>query len=262
MGDTVIGGDTTLKSADTRGQALREWREGWPVVFAGFFGFVLLSLGNMSLGAFMLPVTTELHWSRGDYSSGLFPYAIVGIVMGPLVGLMVDKLGVRLVAMIGSLLAGGTFALFAISTSSITLWLVLWTLYAAANQLIMTTVWTAAIARAFTVSRGLAMSVIMIGSAFAVAAAPRAADFLIQEQGWRMAFIVMGLSTGLAVAVICWLALDGGRPSAEAAPMAHGSRRQTVPAMQLRKARREKTMMSSVEKGQSQRYHICPSRGT
>ena len=76
-----------------------------------------------------------------------------------------------------------------------------------ANQLIMTTVWTAAIARTFTVSRGLAMAVTMIGSALAVAVAPLAVDFLIHTQGWRVAFVIMGLCTGITVVVICWLAL-------------------------------------------------------
>ena len=213
---TVIGGDMALKSPDSRGAATREWRAGWPVVLAGFFGFVLLSLGNMSMGAFMTPVTTDLHWTRSQFSAGLSAYALVGVVMGPLVGTLVDKWGVRLVAVTGSLLVGVTFALFATASGAITPWLILWLLYAAANQLIMTTVWTAAIARAFTASRGLAMSVIMIGSALAVAIAPLVADFLIREQGWRAAFIVMGLGTGTAVAIICWLALDRGGPAPEA----------------------------------------------
>jgi MFS family permease len=220
---SVAGGSMSAASSASSNAALREWRAGWPVVLAGFFGFVLLSLGNMSVGAFMGPVTMDLHWTRGDFSIGLSVYAFVGIVMGPVVGALVDKWGVRLVAVIGSVLVGITFALFATATGAIVPWVVLWLLYATANQFIMTTVWTAAIARAFTASRGLAMSVIMIGSAFAVAVAPLVADLLIREQGWRAAFVIMGLGTGAAVAVICWLALDGGRPTVDAAPPAHGA---------------------------------------
>jgi MFS family permease len=218
---SALGGSAPAVAPKARGAALREWRAGWPVVLAGFFGFVLLSLGNMSMGAFMTPVTTELHWSRSQFSSGLSAYALVGVVMGPLVGALVDKLGVRLVAVIGSLLVGVTFAAFGTATGAILPWLILWLLYAGANQLIMTTVWTAAIARAFNASRGLAMSVIMIGSALAVAVAPFVADRLIQTEGWRTAFFVMGLGTGTAVAVICWFALDGGKPAPGG--LAHGA---------------------------------------
>src|SRR4051812_11214064 len=112
MSDTVIGDDATIKSADTPGAASREWRKGWPVVVAGFFGFVLLSLGNMSMGAFMIPVTTDLHWTHSQFSAGLIVYAPIGVIMGPLVGMMIDKWGVRPVVVVGSLLVGITFSLF------------------------------------------------------------------------------------------------------------------------------------------------------
>jgi MFS family permease len=226
---SAMGGDVAAISPGSHGTALREWREGWPVVVAGFAGFVLLSLGNMSMGAFMTPVTTELHWSHAQFSAGLSAYALVGIVMGPLVGMLIDKWGVRMVVVIGALLVGVTFSLFATATGAITPWLVLWLLYAAANQLIMTTAWTAAIARAFTASRGLAMSIIMVGSAAAVFIAPVVADLLIRHQGWRVAFVVMGLVTGTAVAVICWFALDRGG-QAPAAPAAHSEAGEATPS--------------------------------
>src|SRR5882757_9002688 len=123
---SALDGSATTLSPPSRGAALQEWRGGWPVVVAGFFGFVLLSLGNMSVGAFMKPVTTDLHWTRSDFSIGLSVYAFVGVVMGPVVGALVDKWGVRLVAVIGSLLVGVTFALFATATGAIAPWLILW----------------------------------------------------------------------------------------------------------------------------------------
>jgi MFS family permease len=220
MSGTMAGG-MTLKSADSRGAALREWREGWPVILAGFAGFFLLSLGNLSMGAFMIPVTTDLHWSHSQYTSGLFTYAPAGIVMGPLVGALIDKWGVRPIVVIGSLLVAVTFSLFAIATSAISLWLVLWLLYAVANQLIMMTAWTAAVARVFNASRGLAMAITWGGSAAAGFVAPLVADLLIRHEGWRTAYVVMGLGTGCAVALICWFALDGGSsapPAAQAQP--------------------------------------------
>ncbi len=218
MSGTTAGGSMTLNSADSRGAVLREWRKGWPIVLAGFAGFFLLSLGNMSMGAFMIPVTTDLHWSHSQFTSGLFTYAPVGIIMSPIVGALIDKWGVRPIVVIGSLLVALTFSLFAIATSAITLWLVLWLLYAVANQLIMMTAWTAAVAHVFNASRGLAMAITWGGSAAAGFVAPLIADLLIRHEGWRTAYVVMGLVTGVAVALICWFALDGG--SAPAAPQA------------------------------------------
>lgn len=211
-GSAVAGSLESTLSAPA-GAAWREWRQGWPVVFAGFAGFFLLSLGNMSMGAFMLPVSDALHWTKSQYTAGLFTYAPVGFIMGPLVGALIDKWGVRPVVVVGSLLVAASFSLFAAATGSTTLWLVLWLLYAAANQLIMMTAWTAAVARAFSASRGLAMAIAWGGSAAAGFTAPLIADALIRQQGWRAAYVIMGLSTGFVVAVICWLALKGGRPA-------------------------------------------------
>jgi MFS family permease len=201
------------------GEAAREWRRGWPVVLAGVFGFALLTLGNATMGAFMAPVTSDLGFNRSQFSAGLSAYALVGIVMGPLVGILIDKLGVRAVAISGALLVGVTYSLFATSTGAMSYWLALWLLYAAANQLIMTTVWWAAVARVFTVSRGLATSVTILGTSVAVFFAPVVANVLIEQRGWRAAFVILGLSSGLAVALVCWIALKrSGPPQAASGP--------------------------------------------
>lgn len=203
------------------GAALREWQAGWPVVFAGVFGFALLSLGSTSMGAFMAPVTASLGFSRSEFSAGLTAYALVGIVGAPLVGVLIDRWGERAVAIAGSLLAGLTFSLFATASGVFTYWLALWLFYACANQLIMTTVWWAAVSRVFAASRGLAISVTIIGTGVAAPLAPYLANLLIEQRGWRSAFAIMGISCGIAVALVCWIALKpGGRPSpaAQAGP--------------------------------------------
>jgi len=219
---SAVSGDMAVNVEQARGAGLREWRKGWPVVFAGFFGFVLLSLGNMSMGAFMIPVTTDLHWTHSQFSAGLIVYAPIGVIMGPLVGMMIDRWGVRPVVVVGSLLVGITFSLFATTTGATVPWIILWVLFAASNQLIMMTAWTAAIARAFSASRGLAMAIIWGGSSAAVFFAPIVADLLIRHQGWRSAFVIMGLGTGLVVALICWFALDRGGSAPSETPAHHG----------------------------------------
>lgn len=205
-------------SLPSRRLALEEWRSGWPVVLAGVFGFALLSLGSTSMGAFLAPVTAALGFSRGEFSAGLTAYALVGIPMAPLVGALIDRLGVRAIAVTGSLLVGLGYCLFASATRSFSYWLFLWLLYACANQLIMTTVWWAAVSRVFAASRGLALSVTIIGTGVAAPVAPYVANQLIQHQGWRSAFVVMGLSGGLCVALVCWLALGQAARSPSAAP--------------------------------------------
>jgi MFS family permease len=71
----------------------------------------------------------------------------------------------------------------------------------------MLTVWYHAITSAFRVSRGLALSVNSTGGGIAAMCGPFVANFLIEAQGWRMAFIVMGLGCGCFVASLCYFAL-------------------------------------------------------
>lgn len=190
----------------TRDIALREWREGWPVVVAGIFGFMLLSLGMMSMGAFMAPMQKAFGWSRTDYSIGLSVYAVAGVFLAPLVGAVIDRYDTRLVAVTGSLAVGVSFSLFATVDGSLGTWFALWLLYAVANQLIMLTIWSSAVARAFAVSRGLAISVTMFGSAAAAVVAPILANWLIEDYGFRTAFVAMGVGGGGLVAAVSWFA--------------------------------------------------------
>jgi MFS family permease len=189
------------------GAIAQDWRGGWPVVAAGACGYMLISLGMLSMGAFMGPVQAAFHWSRSQFSLGLSVYAVVGVVLAPLVGLLIDWRGPRIVGVVGSLLAGLTFALFATANESITWWLVLWVIFASACQLIMPTLWSAAIASVFTVSLGLAIAVANAGSGVAAFLFPFVANVLIENFDFRTAYLVMGLGFGIPVALISALAM-------------------------------------------------------
>jgi len=51
--------------------------------------------------------------------------------------------------------------------------------------------------------------VTILGTNIAVPIAPIVANELIERQGWRSAFAMMGLSCGLVIALVCWIALKG-----------------------------------------------------
>src|SRR3954469_5018641 len=143
--------------------AVQDWQRGWPVVLAGACGYMLISVGMLSLGAFMEPVQAALHWSRSEFSSGLTAMAIVGVLLPAPVGALIDRRGPRIVGTVGCLLAGASFALFATANESLLWWLILWVIFASACQLIMPTLWAAAIGSVFTVSLGLALAVANAG---------------------------------------------------------------------------------------------------
>src|SRR5579862_4311146 len=53
---------------------------------------------------FMVPVTTELHWTRGMFSSSLLASAFLAPIMTPTFGYLMDRFGIRRVALPASVL--------------------------------------------------------------------------------------------------------------------------------------------------------------
>lgn len=217
--------------SSTPSAAVQDWQRGWPVVAAGAYGYMLISLGMLSMGAFMQPVQNAFHWTRAEFSSALSVYAVVGVLLAPLVGMLIDARGPRIVGVVGSLLAGATFALFATASESLIWWLALWVIFASACQLIMPTLWTAAIGSVFTVSLGLAIAVANAGSGVAAFVFPFAANVLIENFDFRTAYLVMGLGFGLPGALISALAMPA--PGRRATPSEPRTATAGLPGMSL-----------------------------
>jgi predicted MFS family arabinose efflux permease len=96
----------------------------------------------------------------------------------------------------GLALSAAAFASFSSLNGSIAQWITLWILYTLASLLIRILVWNTAISRAFTASRGLAIAVLLCGGPVAQAAAPIAGRLLIDDVGWRGAYVAFGLGWG------------------------------------------------------------------
>lgn len=179
-----------------------EWRSGWSLVLGAAIGVTLLNVGFMSAGTFIAPLEQAFGWSRAEISSGTIVVALTGIFVGPLVGMVVDKWGARRVVLPGAVLYGLILALFSTLDGSLVQYLALWLALAGASQLIMHTVWATAVSTHFSAGRRLAISFTMMGSGITTIIAPVLANFLIEQQGWRMAYLIMGLGwSGLVVLV-------------------------------------------------------------
>jgi MFS family permease len=181
-----------------------EWRAGWPIVATGILGNGLGAMAVSSLGAFIAPLSAEFGWSRTELTSGTTGYTLIAALCFPLVGLMVDRWSPRRIAIPGAILTGVVFSAFATLNGSLAQWLIFWLLLAVANQLVTVTIWSAAVSRAFTASRGLALAITMTGNGLSVFASPLLANWLIESEGWRAAYLAMGSGWGLVVLLLAW----------------------------------------------------------
>jgi predicted MFS family arabinose efflux permease len=120
-------------------------------------------------------------------------------------------------------------------------WYVIWTLYAVAALACKSTVWTAAVNSTFESGRGLALGLVLSGSALSQIIAPPLTNFLMMEFGWRMAYVWLAVGWGSVSVLLClvWLrdGYDAGRKAK--ATEAEGAKRKTlldVPGLSVEEA--------------------------
>jgi MFS family permease len=187
-----------------KGAAAAEWRAHWPLVLASMLGFVMIGVANFSLGPFMASLERAFGWSRSEITSGFTIYAVTCVICQPIVGRMIDRFGPRRIALLGIALTGCVLSLFATANGSLTGWLVLWSLYSLAAQLILTPVWTSAVASEFEAGRGLALAATLSGSALSATVIPIISTLVIDTFGWRPAYMILGGGTAALLLVVTW----------------------------------------------------------
>ncbi len=200
--------------------AAQEWRRSWTVVLAGALGFALSSVTVYSLGPFIAPLEAEFGWSRAQIASGMTFYSVLGILLTPLAGIVIDRIGPRRVALFALIVYWLAFSALSLATASIMVWYALWFVLAFASAPMKPTTWTAGVSSVFDKGRGLAISVMLCGAALSSTLTPIFSTWLIDAYGWRIAYAAMMTTYVAVVFPVVWLfftsATDRSRVAAKA----------------------------------------------
>jgi MFS family permease len=191
--------------------ASAEWRSFWYLPIAAAIGYSTAVLHTYAIGPFIAPLQQEFGWSRAQLSIGITIAGLAGAVFSVPIGILVDKLGPRIVGLIGVVLMTSSFALLGTATGSTANWLLLWSFIAFGNLWLQATVWTSAVASRFETSRGLAFAVTLSGASIAATIFPVLATWLIGSYGWRKAFMAMGAIWVAVVLPVMLLFFRGAR---------------------------------------------------
>jgi MFS family permease len=183
----------TSASVPTPKTAAQEWRAYGLIVLSAMLGVSMGTVPTATLGLFMDPLQREFGWSRTEISFGLTVFAIIGLPLAPFGGWLVDKFGARRIAIPGLAFSGLIFAGFSLMTGAYWQWLAIWVAYTFASIGTRTLVWNTAISAAFSTSRGLAIAVLLCGTALATSLAPTVTHWLMEEWGWRGGYLGLGL---------------------------------------------------------------------
>ena len=187
--------------------AAQEWQSGWKLVLASSIGFSFFAVLLGATGLFMGPLADEFGWSRTLLSSGPSIATFVTALLSPFYGALIDRYGTRRLALPGIVLTTLAISAFGFANGSPAQWFALWLGFGLMSTMIKSTVWTTAVAGIFTKGRGLALGFTMAGTALSQTLVPILGNLLIEQFGWRAAYVWLGVGWGAITFLVCWLFL-------------------------------------------------------
>ncbi len=186
-------------------------RDALPLVIAGFaISFIVVGGGIDTVSVFLNAITRETDWSRSGMSLGVSVGAVMAALSTPIVGLLVDRYGVRLPMTLGVLLLTVGFLIlinmhepwhFVVAN------LALGPGFAACALLPITVAVTICIPKRTT----LALGIIGAGSSAGALALAPALQAVMEAYGWRAGYVALGSAIILTPLPCLLFALPRGR---------------------------------------------------
>lgn len=216
---------------------------GWWVVI-GFSFMTFTSTGiRHAVGPFLKPITADLGLDRATFSVVIAVSLFLYGLFGPLTGIILDRIGARMTASLGTLLVIASLLLTSLVRGFWDFFLVYGVLLSFGLALIGPVLASGVTARWFNKRRGTALSMLASASMIGMSLLVPFVTWLILSFGWRSAYLVVGL--GLLVILLpisIWvvrespesigLGVDGGPPDAAKAAAAAAQRVTATQAMQ------------------------------
>jgi predicted MFS family arabinose efflux permease len=202
-----------------------EFARNWTVVLAAAFGMALASVNVYAMGVFLQPLEQEFGWKRSQIAAGMTVSSVFAVLTGPFIGLLVDRVGPRRIGMFGVVAGCLSIAAFSLAGASIWMWWALWLPAAMAGAFLKPTVWATAVSSLFDAGRGMALALMLSGTALCSTLTPIVGTYFVATLGWRQAYLALAGFWAVLVVPIVWLFLSSakdrdmaaGRPAGAAA---------------------------------------------
>ena len=178
---------------------------GWWVVGAAAgaqFGNAATAINILTI--FVLPMSTEFGWSRTGVAAATSLGAILGAIVAPFSGRLIDRIGSRVILTLGSLLV--VCACLGLATvGSLIGFYVAFTIARSAEQGLVQVGAAPVVAKWFFKYRGRAMSLIFFASSAGMIITAPLVQLIISNFGWRLAWVMLAGNMFLIGVVPCAL---------------------------------------------------------
>jgi MFS family permease len=145
-----------------------------------------------TFGVLLQPISDEFHWPRSVLASAVVTSHVAGAVMMPFMGTLMDRIGVRRVAL-------PAIVIFALATAAGGLlgpsplqFILLYGFLGVVGAGHSTLTYARAVSGWFDARRGLALGVTLAGIGIGAATLPKYTQYFVAAYGWREAYFALG----------------------------------------------------------------------
>ncbi|MCP5215627.1 MAG: MFS transporter [Pseudomonadales bacterium] len=164
---------------------------GWWNVLASFIGLALsyAMFTVFVFGTFITPLEAEFGWQRGPMSLALTIANITVVFASPLLGVLVDRMGVRRVMLVSVILLGLCVASMSQLNGNIWYYYAMHLLIPFLGAGTLPLSYSRVMIAWFAKKRGIALGISLAGFGVGATIMPAIAQFIIENWGWREAYL-------------------------------------------------------------------------
>lgn len=207
------------------------------VVASSTMGMYMAVTHLYAIGPTIQPMEDEFGWSRDEITYSLVIINVIAMLLGPVVGVVIDRYGARHVAIPGALCYLASIAFLSTTGPDIMGWWIRAAVLGVSLSFATSTVWVTGSASHFSSNRGMVIAICLAGASLSAAVTPYITTILTDHYGWRMAYLWLAAGSLVVVlpCIVLWFTdarTDVDNAAKLANPVTGNSRRQILASLQ------------------------------
>ena len=165
---------------------------GWIIVFAVTLIYTVAEIPVFAFGIFVKPIAGEMGWTREAITRAFGLYMLLLGAFSILGGILVDRIGPRILNFIGTIMIGAGLIVSSRADSLLMFYLSYSVMGGIGFAFVFVPNQTT-LARWFIAKKGLALGIMFAGGGIGTLIATPLLQSCIESSGWRTAFLIIGI---------------------------------------------------------------------